>query len=155
MDCIFITVKKVMVSIFWFSIRAKWAVDHITSSRAGTFSLNSNREVPDPRRRKRSWHSSTAFLSRVMSGRWVPPAGRGDRDVPQLHDFSSSGCGTGNMGYSTRNINFYISILSYCACILHVSVFPCPISYRGNRLYGFCVYRVSGFAFIRFCVYLV
>ena len=30
---IFITVKKVVVSIFWFSTRAKWAVNNITSKK--------------------------------------------------------------------------------------------------------------------------
>ena len=39
----------------------------LNTSRAGTFSLNSNREVPGPRRRRQS-HSSTAFLAQVMFG---------------------------------------------------------------------------------------
>ena len=60
--------------------------------------------------------------------------------------------------YSTGNINLYISILSYHACILSYRAFI--LSYGACILSGFafilswkpfirfCVYRVSGFAFI-------
>ena len=67
--------------------------------------------------------------------------------------------------YSTRNVNLYISILSYRVCILSYREFN--LSYRACILSGFpfilswkpfirfCIYPVSGFAFIRFSVYRV
>ena len=64
--------------------------------------------------------------------------------------------------YSTRSVNLHISILSYRACILSYRAFI--LSYRAWILSGFpfilswkqfirfCVYRVSGFAFIAYQV---
>ena len=63
--------------------------------------------------------------------------------------------------YSTRNVNLYISILSYCACILRYRAFIYPIK---SCVYPirFCVYPITKTVYqvlrllcIRFCVYQV